>query len=246
MPSNFDAPAGVLIKTTLVDYPETLACAFFLYGCNMRCPYCYNTDLVNCKNMEDAVSLNTLFSHLEKRKNILKGLVISGGEALLNQNLSTIIKKAKEEGYKVKLDTNGLLPEKLSSLLKDKFLAPDFIALDIKTSPEKYFTLLGNNKDAINFKEKAEKNIKESIKILSELPAEKREFRTVLVPTLINEKDISEIAKLLPKDASWKFSPFMNEHCLSLNYEKLTPYTDTEINELIKKAKSLLPGAELR
>ena len=110
-------PAGVLVKTTCVDYPGILAGSFFLKGCNLRCPYCYNTGLVLGKD-DGTQPLNTvqeLFDHLEKRQGILKGLTISGGEPLLNPFTPLIIRKAKELGYLVKLDTNGTLPDELKA-----------------------------------------------------------------------------------------------------------------------------------
>lgn len=129
--------AGALFKTTLVDFPGRVACSFFLRGCNMRCPYCYNTGLVLNEDDPSLSSLNDLYAHLEKRKNVLSGLVISGGEALVNPHTPVIIQKAKSLGYKIKLDTNGTLPEKLSALCEDASTRPDFIAMDIKTSPDR-------------------------------------------------------------------------------------------------------------
>ena len=133
---SFNEPAGVLVKTTLVDFPGRVAGSFFLKGCNLRCPYCYNTELITGNAGDDTI--NELFAHLEKRQGILTGIVISGGEPLLNPYTKEIILKAKELEYKVKLDTNGTLPEKLAELLEDEKLRPDFVAMDIKTSPERY------------------------------------------------------------------------------------------------------------
>ena len=88
--------------------------------------------------------------------------------------------------------------------------------------------------------------LKESAKIVASMPPESREFRTVLVPTLIQKEDIKNIAEILPKDASWQFAQFRNENCLDPSYNELSPYTDAEIKELIDYAKSFIPGAELR
>lgn len=245
MPFDMNAPAGILIKTTLVDYPGTLACAFFFYGCNLRCPYCYNAALVHGTVPSEAVSLNSLFAHLEKRQGVLKGLVLSGGEALLFPELPLVIRKAKSLGYKIKLDTNGMLPEKLASLLEDRSVSPDFIALDVKTSPEKYFMLAGKplqepEKDAFS------RNIIKTIEIISELPSKQREFRTVLVPPLVQEEDITRIASLLPKDASWNFARFLNQNCQSSEYEELIPCTEPQMQNLVSLAKKTVPLADLR
>ena len=94
---SFNEPAGVLVKTTLVDFPGRVAGSFFLKGCNLRCPYCYNTELITGNAGDDTI--NELFAHLEKRQGILTGIVISGGEPLLNPYTKEIILKAKEHEY---------------------------------------------------------------------------------------------------------------------------------------------------
>ncbi|MCQ2591570.1 MAG: anaerobic ribonucleoside-triphosphate reductase activating protein [Treponema sp.] len=239
-------PAGVLVKTTLVDFPGRVAGSFFLKGCNLRCPYCYNTGLVlNNEPIENLNTLDELFSHLEKRQGILSGLVISGGEPLLNPNTYAIIKKGKELGYKIKLDTNGTFPDKLQNLLNDEQLRPDFVALDVKTAPERYSELLANKNSNIS-KELYTEAILKSINIVSSLAADSREYRTVLVPALVGIKEIEIIGKLLPSDASWQFAQFRNENCLDAEFNKISPYTDSEIKELVDFAKSMIKGAELR
>ena len=241
---SFDEPAGVLVKTTSVDFPGRIAGSFFLKGCNLRCPYCYNTELVQGK-AEGLSSVNDLFSHLEKRKGVISGLVISGGEPLLNPYTKDIIIKAKSLGYKIKIDTNGTLPDKLNLFVNDSELKPDFIAMDLKTSPTKYSKLLGSNTSVVSEKYFFEK-ITQSIKIISTLPADSREFRTVLVPGLVEKSDIKTMAALLPSDASWQFAQFQGGSCLDKNYNNLIPYTDFEIKEIIDLAKEFIPGATLR
>ncbi len=248
MPLSLNKPAGILVKTTCVDYPGILAGSFFLKGCNLRCPYCYNTGLV--LGNEENSNLSTveeLFNHLEKRQGILSGLVISGGEPLLNPYTPLIIKKAKELNYKVKLDTNGTLPFELEAILENPELKPDFIAMDIKTNPLRYADLICPAVSKFFGKKEYWANLlNQSAKILSKLEADKREFRTVLVPELVTKDDIKAMAEILPKDASWQFAQFMNKNCLNPAYNEITPYTDEEIQEIITYAKSLIPGAELR
>ena len=230
-------PIGALVKTSLVDFPKKVSSALFLYGCNLRCPYCYNKDLVT-GSFEDfeAVSFNDVIAHLQKRKNVISGFVISGGEPCISPYLKPLIAQAHELGYAVKLDTNGTFPEKLEELLKDKTCCPDFIAMDVKTSLDKY-QLLGC---------KDTEKIERSIKIISELPTEKREFRTVLVPPLVDMDNITKIAALLPKDASWQFANFKPGNCLEDSYNKIIPYTQSQIEELINSAKTIIKGANLR
>lgn len=244
---SLDEPAGVLVKTTLVDFPGRVAGSFFLKGCNLRCPYCYNIGLVDPNAAED--DLNTvqeLFNHLEKRQGILSGLVVSGGEPMINPYTKIIVKKAKELGYKVKLDTNGLLPQKIKAFLEDKELCPDFIAMDIKTSPKKYGKTLCTKSLVMPSEDAFVQILKESVELISSLPPDCREFRTVLVPPLISREDIENIAQILPKDASWQFAQFRNENCLDPAYNEISPYTDPEIKELIDFAKTMIQGANLR
>ena len=251
---NLNKPAGVLVKTTCVDFTGRIACSFFLKGCNIRCPYCYNIGLVlddsEIPAGTETEPLNTvaeLFAHLEKRQGILSGLVISVGEPLLNPYTPLIIKKAKELGYKIKIDTNGTLPEKLRNLIENPELHPDFIAMDIKTSPSRYSTLICGNKSPFYGKtEYFEKILVESSELVASYPPDSREWRTVLVPGLVTKEDISAMSKLLPQDASWQFAQFMNKNCLDPSYNDIYPYTDQEAAELIDYAKTLIKNANLR
>lgn len=257
---------GALVKTTLVDFPNLVAAAIFLRGCNLRCPYCYNIELV-LPQSADALknsglcTMDELFSHLEKRRNVLTGLVVSGGEPLVNPLTPEIIKKAKSLGYKVKLDTNGTLPEKLEKLLNDDDLRPDFVAMDIKTAPHRYAeTMLGKHVSQANAPLTDEtqspvaasqaddiaRKLALSAKLVASLPPECREWRTVLVPPLVKESDIRAIAEILPKDASWQFAQFRNDNCLDPSYNDIVPYTDAEAAHLVETAKELISGATLR
>ncbi|MBR4789336.1 MAG: radical SAM protein [Treponema sp.] len=246
---SLNEPAGVLVKTTCVDYPGILAGSFFLKGCNLRCPYCYNTGLVLGKD-DGTQPLNTvqeLFDHLEKRQGILKGLTVSGGEPLLNPYTPLIIRKAKELGYLVKLDTNGTLPDELEAFINDPDLRPDFIAMDIKTSPERYAQVIcpafskyhNNTEHFVNV-------LKRSAELVAAYPADKREWRTVLVPPLVQKEDIKNMSAILPADASWQFAQFMNQNCIDPAYNEIYPYSDSEVKEIIEYAKTFITKSELR
>ena len=230
---------GTLVKTSLVDYPANPCIALFLRGCNLRCPYCYNYELFAPEKDsfdKDFISLEYLIKYLKKREGILKAFVISGGEPLINPMTPFLIRLSHSMGYKVKLDTNGTHPLALQDLCKIKECRPDYIAMDIKTSLQKYSLLLEDrqNRDDII------KNITESIDIIeSNFLQTEREWRTVLVPPLICEEDIKEIASLLPKDANWRLSSFINKDCLDKKYTLIEPYTDERLKELINLAQSL-------
>lgn len=242
--ADLEKKAGALIKTTLVDYPAHVACTFFLKGCNLRCPYCYNFALLDGTEDETFVSANEVISHLQKRQKVITGFVLSGGEPLLNPLTPYLIKQAKNLGYKIKIDTNGTLPALLENLVNNPELKPDFIAMDLKTSPEKYQSFLSPCKSLqnANFTE----TLQRTIKIISSYNSNQREFRTVLVPTLVTKTDIEKMSDLLPSDASWQFAQFRNENCLDSKYNSITPYTYKQLNELVEIAKQRIPGANLR
>ena len=248
------AKAGVLVKTTLVDFPGRVASSLFLRGCNLRCPYCYNTGLVlGGKAAADDIyaTAEEVFLHLEKRKNVLTGFVVSGGEPLVNPLTPYLVSYAKALGYRVKLDTNGTLPDELNALIENDTMRPDFIAMDIKTSPSRYGELLGSLKTqdksaAVKTAEDFFSRIAQTARLTSSLPPFSREWRTVLVPTLVTKRDIREMAALLPSDASWRFAQFRNENCIDPAYNDIAPYSDEEAASLVAYAKTFIKDSELR
>lgn len=236
---NENAVLGTLVKTSLVDFPARVACVLFFEGCNLRCPYCYNGAVVRCEIPHDEkISFGELKEFLKKRQNVLSGFVASGGEALLNPFLPDVLKFARSLGYKTKLDTNGIAAEKLADLLADENARPDYIALDVKTSFARY--------DEFSHEKGVGEKLKNSIAALAKLPRESREFRSVLIPTLIGEKEIAEIADALPQDADWFFAPFKNENCLNPEFDKIAPYSRDEMQSLVEFAQKKRTGAKFR
>ena len=132
-----------LQKTTTIDFPGKLACTVFTRGCNFRCPYCHNSTLVLDEKNKDDISKDEFIAFLKKRKGVLDGVCISGGEPLMHENLIDLIIKIKEMGYLVKLDTNGSFPKKLRDLISKGLI--DYVAMDIKNSPENYVKAIGLN-----------------------------------------------------------------------------------------------------
>ena len=233
---------GALIKTTLVDYPGKVACAWFLTGCSLRCPYCYNGELVFDRLPPQSVCTEKeIFAHLEKRRNVLSGFVISGGEPLIRTEIPSIIKKAKDLGYEVKLDTNGMHPDALEALFEKAETSPDFIAVDIKTSPERY-NLLGYAAESGC----AKKNLERTIEQCRRIGNTRYEIRTVLVPSLVKKEDIQNMAELLPDDASWRFAAFRNENCIDPAYRTIVPYSQADMDNLSAYAQTLIKDSLLR
>lgn len=176
-----------LNKTTLLDYPGHVAATVFFGGCNFRCPFCHNSSLVLTPKEQPTIPEEEFFTFLNKRKNILEGVCITGGEPTLMPDLESFILKIKEYSLNVKLDTNGYKPDVLKKLTDAGII--DYVAMDIKSSLTNYSTATGcPNTDT--------SKIKESVQILmnGNTPYE---FRTTVVKELHSEEDFMEIGKWL-------------------------------------------------
>lgn len=170
-------------KTTLLDYPGRVAATIFVGGCNFRCPFCHNGGLVLDPLSQESYSEKEIFEFLQKRKNVLKGVCITGGEPTLHADLPEFISKVKDLGYQVKLDTNGYAPGVLKRLLDERLI--DYVAMDIKNCPDKYAMTAG-----ITFQLN---RIEQSVCILKESSVP-YEFRTTVVKELHTEEDMLKIA----------------------------------------------------
>lgn len=191
-----------LQKLTLVDYPEKLACTIFLAGCNFRCPWCYNPELVLPEKIKDSsqITKKDFFDFLKYRKNLLDGVVICGGEPTLNDDLPIFCKKIKKMGYAIKLDTNGSNPEMISNLVDEKLI--DYIAMDIKAPKEKYKEATGAKIDI--------KQIQKSIDILKKGEVD-YEFRTTMIPKLLGKEDVIEIVQWIGPAKKYCLQNFQKE-----------------------------------
>jgi len=172
-------------KLSLLDYPGKMAAILFTRGCNFRCPFCHN-GLTLLENVSEDILFEDVLSFLKKRVGVLEGVVISGGEPTLMPGLADKIKQIKELGYCVKLDTNGTNPEIVKDLIDKKLI--DYVAMDIKNSPNKYSLTTDANIDI--------KKIEETINILKNSGIE-YEFRTTLINEFHSEKDIIEMGEFI-------------------------------------------------
>ncbi len=180
-----------LNKTTLLDYPEHVAATIFCGGCNFRCPFCQNSELVLNPGSQPVISMQEVFHFLAKRKGILQGVCITGGEPTLQPDLAEFIYQVKAMGYPVKLDTNGFRPEVLMRLVEGHLL--DYIAMDIKSGPSGYGKAAGLLvSSGTNFME----NIRQSIDFIMGCGVQ-YEFRTTVVKGLHEKKDFQEIGLLI-------------------------------------------------
>lgn len=228
---------GGLEKLSLLDYPEHLAAIIFTQGCNFRCHFCYNPQLV-LPNKEKGPSLleSDLFLFLKSRFGKLEGVVITGGEPTLHTDLPEFIKAIKDLGYLVKLDSNGTNPNMLKVLIKSKLI--DYIAMDLKAPLEKYATTVGTKVDC--------DNIEKSVKIImaSGLPYE---FRTTLVPGLITESDIKPMGELIKGATKWYLQKFKSDTDLvDANYKASQPFTGPEMKKMALIGAEYVDLCELR
>jgi pyruvate formate lyase activating enzyme len=188
-----------LQKTTLVDFPGELAATVFTPGCNLRCPYCHNPRLVIPPFPEDMISLEELDTFLNRRAALLGGVCITGGEPLLHEDLPGLISRIRGHGLKVKLDTNGTFPERLSGI------DADYIAMDLKTAPSRYRELL--LKKGTEREVSLEARIKASVEYLR-LSGIPYELRTTVAPGIVGAGDMEEMLPLLPGAQRYVITPF--------------------------------------
>ena len=221
-------------KTTLLDYPGHVAATFFTGGCNFRCPFCHNSDLITYPSSTDNISEEEIFTFLKKRKNILSGICITGGEPTLQPDLAEFIEKVRSYGYKIKLDTNGYRPEVIADLLEKNLL--DYIAMDIKAGYSNYITASGISNLII-------KKIKDSVSIIenSGIPYE---FRTTVVKELHNETDFQEIADMISPKSPYFIQSFKDSGNILIS--GLSSCNNEELNKFLSIVKEKLPNSSLR
>ena len=219
-------------KLTLLDYPGRTACTVFTGGCNLRCPFCHNADLVRTPiagpNLTDEV-----LTYLARRQGILDGVCITGGEPLLQPDLVDFIRQIKELGYAVKLDTNGALPDRLAALLDTDLV--DYVAMDVKSSPAGYAAAAGVDTDWTVFDR--------SIRILQESGVP-HEFRTTAVGGLHTPEDFAAIGRWLSGASAYYIQRFVDSG--RLLGEGFSPFSIEEMERLLTVAREHIPTAQLR
>jgi len=189
-----------LQKTTLLDFPQKIACTVFTGGCNFSCPFCHNATLAVSDIFEEAISEEDFFAFLKKRNGVLDGVCITGGEPTIQKDLEDFARKIKNEGYQVKLDTNGSLPDELKKLVEKGLV--DYVAMDIKNSPRNYDLATGNETLDIE-------KINESVGFLKENHID-FEFRTTAVKGIHTKNDFEEIGKWLSGDVKYYIQNYID------------------------------------
>jgi len=223
-----------LQKLTLLDFPERVACTVFFAGCNFRCPFCHNASLVVDIPSEGDITEEEFFSFLKKRQGVLDGVCITGGEPLLQPGMGDFIRKIKELGYAVKLDTNGSFPDRLRSLVENDLV--DYVAMDIKNCPEEYGVTAGvPNLDVTS--------IMESVDYLKEghVPFE---FRTTVVKGYHTKESFEKIGQWLQGTEKYFLQNFVDSGDLIGKDTK--GCSEEEMKEFLKIVRNHIPSTKLR
>ena len=214
-----------LNKTTLLDYPGHVAATLFTGGCNFRCPFCHNKDLLETLG-EAPLQEEEILEFLQKRRTVLQGVCITGGEPTLQPGLEEFIRKVKEMGYLVKLDTNGGKPEVLARLLSLGVL--DYVAMDVKAAPSHYVTASG--------RENVLDQVKQSVDLLMKWNG-MYEFRTTVVKGIHTKEEFADIATWLEGCRAYFLQSYReNENVLCKGYSAFTKEELEEICDLLKSS----------
>ncbi len=209
---------------SLIDFPGTVCSIVYTSPCNFKCPFCHNPDLISIN--EDTIGEPQVISEIAERAGFIAGVTITGGEPLLQEDIGLFLKILKDMKLKVKLDTNGYMPDKLKSLMDKKLV--DYVAMDIKSSPDKYQFACGIKTDL--------SRIKESIALIKESGID-YEFRTTAVPNLVEPGDIPKIGELISGAKMFSLQQFRNTNTYDELYKKITPYTEAKLEEFAEELR---------
>ena len=223
-----------LQKLTLLDFPGKLACTVFTGGCNFRCPFCHNASLVIPSKFGGVMPTEEFFAFLEKRRGMLQGVCVSGGEPTLMFDLEEFIARIKSMGFLVKLDTNGSRPDVLKSLVEKGLV--DYVAMDIKNSLDMYPRTVGvEDFDVTPIRESAEYLMSGAVDY---------EFRTTLVAGLHTEREIAEIGRWLEGAPRLYLQSFVDSG--DLISDEVGGLDKNTTEALCRLLKSYIPGCEIR
>lgn len=221
-------------KLTLLDYPGKLACTIFTDGCNFRCPFCHNAPLVLPDREKQRMDESEVLELLKKRRGILEGVAVTGGEPTLQADLEDFLVKVKELGYKIKLDTNGTRPEVIKRLIERGLL--DRVAMDIKDAPERYPAAVGAKVDIAA--------IERSKELLLEGKVE-YEFRTTVVKGIHTKESLLSAARWISGAKEYYLQQFKDSGDLILP-NGLSAFDENEMHDLCEAVREIVPTVTLR
>ena len=224
-----------LQKLTLLDYPGAVACTIFTGGCNCRCPFCHNSSLVLPDRIESRLTEEDALQFLQKRKGLLDGVAISGGEPLLQPDLADFLRRIKDLGYKIKMDTNGFFPDRLRKVVEEGLA--DRIAMDVKNAPDRYPETVGLANPDMG----AVTASKEDLLAFGG----DYEFRTTVVRGLHRREDIAEAARWIAGAREYYLQQYVDSGDI-LQAEGLEAYTPEQMEQFRIAAARYVPSVQLR
>ncbi len=224
-----------LQKLTLLDYPGQVACTVFTGGCNFRCPYCHNASLVLPERLGAQDGTDAALAFLEKRRGVLDGVAVTGGEPLLHDDLPDFLRAVRAMGYKIKLDTNGSFPERLRAVVEEGLA--DRVAMDIKNAPDLYARTAGLRLLDIAAVERSKNYLLEGHVAY--------EFRTTAVRGLHTAESLREAAAWISGAAEYYLQQFRDSGDL-LAASGLGAFTDEEMRALADAVRPIVPSVRLR
>lgn len=223
---------GGFQETSLLDYPGKIAAIIWTTGCNFRCPFCYNPDLVFEKT--DNVSVDHILSFLDQRKGKIDALSISGGEPFLQRDLKDFILQVKDRGYLVKVDTNGSFPDRLKELLDEGLI--DYLSMDVKSTKNKYNEITGVSVDI--------DDISASIDLIKD-NADDYEFKTTVIPKFHQKEDIVEIARWLKGSKKYFLQQFKSDTSI-ISSETFSRYSKEDLLNMCELIKPYFEKCHVR
>ena len=223
-----------LQKLTLLDYPGHTACTVFTARCNWRCPFCHNASLVLRPGEQPVLSEDEFFAFLRRRRGLLDGVAVTGGEPTLNRDLPGFLRKIKAEGFLVKLDTNGTHPDMLRSILSEGLA--DYVAMDIKAGRSNYSAVTGTLRPGMDA-------VSRSVEILRDCDTE-HEFRTTVVRELHSDEDFADIADWLAGEKRYFLQEFKDSG--DLVSDGCSACGPEDMNRFLSIVRETIPGAAIR
>lgn len=227
-------PVVDLEKATLLDYPGKVACILFTYGCNLRCPYCHNPELVTEKlNKDYLLTEKYIFDFLKNRVGKLDAVVITGGEPLIHKEIFSLIDKIKKMGYLVKLDSNGLLPDRLKVAIDSGNI--DYVAMDVKFPLSEYMKIVPNSKELI----------KESVKLIMNSGVD-YEFRTTYVKGIHTLESVQQICEIIKGAKIYYIQNFRSGKSIDQKLNASNSFTPKELKSMKKSASKYVKKVIIR
>jgi pyruvate formate lyase activating enzyme len=218
---------GGIVPFSLIDYPPHMSCVVFTQGCNFRCPYCHNPDLVTSGAGGDRFMLKPFFDFLKERRGKLDAVVVTGGEPTLQEGLAEFIEKINALGYAVKLDTNGTSPTVVKELIRRRLVRS--VAMDVKASFTRYKEVTGGACD-----DGMLAAVDKSIRLLLKTDID-YEFRTTVVRDFVGPEDVLTIGKIIKGATRYALQRFVPSKTFDPDFRESTAFTDEELTALRKK-----------